>query len=151
MVTLHVSVWVEITTNAGKVRTYVSRSMWACELKFRNWSWPVQNTRHAPRERVSWNRQSESGQEYLDVTLNVSVWVEITDSACYSSCCWSRSTWACELKSLGFVWSRLSPLSRSTWACELKFELLKIYIIVLRHAPRERVSWNLKYLKYWKI
>ena len=77
-----------------------SRSTWACELKF----WKA--------------RQAERH----DVTLHVSVWVEIQilhrvrqrDNA-------SRSTWACELKCL---WVEI----RRTW--------------FPGHAPRERVSWN---------
>ena len=54
----------------------------------------------------------------------------------------SRSTWACELK-LESNWPPAkSPWSRSTWACELKLFSLKTASVALRHAPRERVSWN---------
>ena len=32
---------------------------------------------HAPRERVSWNMEKRENLENIDVTLHVSVWVEI--------------------------------------------------------------------------
>ena len=84
---------------------------------------------HAPRERVSWNNRTNF------VSCNVAT---------------SRSTWACELKLLDLMRYRHLWKSRSTWACELKFG---IYISLSKnssHAPRERVSWNLRYaLTIW--
>ena len=120
-VTLHVSVWVEIPVVIDVSTPTVSRSTWACELKY--WEClPI----------------PPCGQ----VTLHVSVWVEIELGENNSSCHKSRSTWACELKSTFFdstqeiychaprervSWNWYSLFkwvgvfsSRSTWACELK-------------------------------
>ena len=99
LVTLHVSVWVEIKIWLIKFRSLQSRSTWACELKLissGHWaptnghaprervSWNVPTNKlgikeecHAPRERVSWNTSAEKIAEKLAVTLHVSVWVEI--------------------------------------------------------------------------
>ena len=79
---------------------FLSRSTWACELKF------ILITDISTRGR--------------NVTLHVSVWVEIHS---------------------GFV-NPLGLVSRSTWACELKLRYGLRIDDVLRHAPRERVSWN---------
>ena len=146
--------------------TTSSRSTWACELKCscqrRRDTCPC----HAPRERVSWNSKGvyhrlkmvvtlhvsvwvEIGEagvlDYLSlVTLHVSVWVEIRHRLWLQFQWGSRSTWACELKlaQKGYKVFRLS--SRSTWACELKYTSLKRVITLISHAPRERVSWNVK-------
>ena len=100
IVTLHVSVWVEIVRSyicrleSGSRSTWAcelkssistefivslwSRSTWACELKWHLVDNVVYYNRHAPRERVSWNRTSQSFTGSLcHVTLHVSVWVEI--------------------------------------------------------------------------
>ena len=98
-VTLHVSVWVEISFRKWKQRTVSSRSTWACELKFSNRSFGIYTPSHAPRERVSWNERRSQHQENMQVTLHVSVWVEITISGTPTPTIRSRSTWACELKS----------------------------------------------------
>ena len=55
IVTLHVSVWVEIWDSSQAIRTFMSRSTWACELKFCTLSVISVDISHAPRERVSWN------------------------------------------------------------------------------------------------
>ena len=99
VVTLHVSVWVEISFRKWKQRTVSSRSTWACELKFSNRSFGIYTPSHAPRERVSWNERRSQHQENMQVTLHVSVWVEITISGTPTPTIRSRSTWACELKS----------------------------------------------------
>ena len=120
-VTLHVSVWVEISVYPVKVNARTSRSTWACELKWKictqsfktlrsrstwacelKWSTGLagdSHKSHAPRERVSWNP----------------VWA---------------ITWHCV------------STSRSTWAFELKFPYTPLKSTPVRHAPRERVSWN---------
>ena len=78
MVTLHVSVWVEMEYDEGTIE--------------------VENG-HAPRERVSWNCKLDAYQQDLDgVTLHVSVWVEISVVWIFRLEFLSRSTWACELK-----------------------------------------------------
>ena len=57
------------------------------------------------------------------VTLHVSVWVEIFQIMYALLHRRSRSTWACELK-LERCWETETELqSRSTWACELKYRL----------------------------
>ena len=123
MVTLHVSVWVEMfQCQTQKVRCK-SRSTWACELKCRNWGRTYRGRSHAPRERVSWNL----GNLYQLQNRYT-----------------SRSTWACELKlstkiilptlsshaprervSWNFYFHphKMNLLSRSTWACELKYTI----------------------------
>ncbi len=148
--------------------------------------------RHAPRERVSWNWQSSSKKwkharsrstwacelkfwkarqaERHDVTLHVSVWVEIQilhrvrqrDNA-------SRSTWACELKCLWVEIRRTwfpghAPRERVSWnpfqTCQHSVECVTLHVSVwvemttwkswqifsVSHAPRERVSWNAWYV-----
>ena len=59
-------------------------------------------------------------QQFLKVTLHVSVWVE--------------------MKSMNIHIKRI--MSRSTWACELKSEKIQHLRRQTGHAPRERVSWN---------
>ena len=123
LVTLHVSVWVEIVSRALPLYLNTSRSTWACELKFSvhslcdnwiarhaprervSWNWIIyvlfrKRHCHAPRERVSWNEEIKESKRKEAVTLHVSVWVEI-------------------------IYSK--------WPHE----------VVESHAPRERVSWNL--------
>ena len=165
-VTLHVSVWVEMTFLL-LLLTFLRR--------------------HAPRERVSWNVLIRLKFAQRGVTLHVSVWVEMTNSngkpflftghaprervSWNNYCkiivavfCSSRSTWACELKSailfitilvsnvtlhmsvwveITFIFQmRVNLASRSTWACELKYLVSCLFFLSCRHAPRERVSWN---------
>ena len=120
-VTLHVSVWVEISIPLIVLGLAKSRSTWACELKFVNAVFHVLKS----------------------VTLHVSVWVEISSLTPAVWVFQSRSTWACELKYGCFryynqkqvvtlhvsVWveiqysssSFVNAVSRSTWACELKY------------------------------
>ena len=145
----------------------LSRSTWACELKFdksdsfindsshaprERVSWNNEQNfkvatlqRHAPRERVSWNEKFPTIETIFDVTLHVSVWVEICELyVCRNGAgvtlhvsVWveihhsvllfyrhtSRSTWACELKCAWEPFPRWPIPSRSTWACELKWFL----------------------------
>ena len=77
----------------------MSRSTWACELKFHFVGDVVNARRHAPRERVSWNTNSQK----LNQTLNS-----------------SRSTWACELKlrdsvTANNVFVSHAPRERVSW------------------------------------
>ena len=77
LVTLHVSVWVEIEEEMLRVSMGESRSTWACELKlYTIFSFWILNG-HAPRERVSWNFPPQFVLYHLCVTLHVSVWVEM--------------------------------------------------------------------------
>ena len=143
-VTLHVSVWVEISIKvAGNGTLQESRSTWACELKctvvssHRNWY------SHAPRERVSWNWFCRNFQNQRYVTLHVSVWVEITLNCTLNQNIRSRSTWACELKLVTTQWQCLT--SQVTLHVSVWVEMHHIYknnSNIRRHAPRERVSWN---------
>ena len=165
-VTLHVSVWVEmiLITALGlffcghaprervswnrestqRIFTRMSRSTWACELKFKDlsiwvnalmtsrstWACELKSfysdretkiTRHAPRERVSWNViLSLLTKNFWKVTLHVSVWVEIWIFLRWNQFIASRSTWACELKYKVHSQTNERKKSRSTWACELK-------------------------------
>ena len=100
IVTLHVSVWVEIFNAKSKsshVLVTLHVSVWV-EMKL--------FTVFTSAEMV---------------TLHVSVWVEIQKFVANSWLFSSRSTWACELKCNIFTIYCLSLSSRSTWACELKF------------------------------
>ena len=122
LVTLHVSVWVEILFLLCYPKNMVSRSTWACELKYANsvfalCVYPV--TLHVSVWveilRVYWKLMM------MLVTLHVSVWVEmmITQKGIFVK--QSRSTWACELKLNIHVFIVDDLKSRSTWACELKY------------------------------
>ena len=98
-VTLHVSVWVEITEkNFFKTGTKVTLhvSVWV----------EISQIMYALLHHY--------------VTLHVSVWVEIVNWKKVECTARSRSTWACELKCIIFI--KIVPVfaSRSTWACELK-------------------------------
>ena len=144
VVTLHVSVWVEISiiTDLGTHQVVTLHvSVWV-EILCRVCKVPSET-----------------------VTLHVSVWVEMCHYKCNSCRGWSRSTWACELKLRKSIIISLRELSRSTWACELKLSCKDLYrsynlsrstwACELKlgrgkhkrkrkgHAPRERVSWNL--------
>ena len=77
-VTLHVSVWVEIFNASSTTIEGVSRSTWACELKCVYNDLGLSSLCHAPRERVSWNKELSMWVNKLMVTLHVSVWVEIS-------------------------------------------------------------------------
>ena len=77
IVTLHVSVWVEIHVYVTILWYFRSRSTWACELKFPVWPLLSEYSSHAPRERVSWNVFMSFNSPLLNVTLHVSVWVEM--------------------------------------------------------------------------
>ena len=122
IVTLHVSVWVEMRISLWRRWRWWSRSTWACELKSSYSVVTLQPSSHAPRERVSWNLCHKCHTFIIDVTLHVSVWVEIARAAS--------------------LVSNISS-SRSTWACELKFLYRLLPSHIPSHAPRERVSWNL--------
>jgi len=76
-VTLHVSVWVEITFIFQMRVNLASRSTWACELKSPRTASPRCAAGHAPRERVSWNNRNRIFRGGKSVTLHVSVWVEM--------------------------------------------------------------------------
>ena len=207
-VTLHVSVWVEMLQRSLHSRCFLSRSTWACELKFSVYTFHCQKIRHAPRERVSWNcifwntivyskchaprervswnyskaceilygichapRERVSWNEKSvikdgveQVTLHVSVWVEISVlwfSQWLYAVTLHVSVWV-EIKVKKWkevnynvtlhvsVWvemenstnKRRIRMSRSTWACELKYTLMLKCFLWAGHAPRERVSWN---------
>ena len=149
IVTLHVSVWVEIVKLWQKCQVLVVTlhvSVWVEIYKY------------------------DASYFNDTVTLHVSVWVEIFVKAIANIILMSRSTWACELKLNGnyvygrtwevtlhvSVWVEITAiidifktlLSRSTWACELKYCQYKYYITIKSHAPRERVSWNDKIVNF---
>ena len=99
----------------------MSRSTWACELKWTTLDLP--QLEHVSRSTWACElklRSCLSRFSANSVTLHVSVWVEID-----------------RLAAVSMLYS-----SRSTWACELKFWLSLYYFYGVRHAPRERVSWN---------
>ena len=144
LVTLHVSVWVEILafvafdhcviSHAPRERvswnTFVfppkskqswSRSTWACELKYRGYD----RGNGRVLSRSTWACELKFVQAVSQtwtclVTLHVSVWVEIKLTEYRVQQLESRSTWACELKCIKFIHHTNTPPSRSTWACELK-------------------------------
>ena len=100
----------------------LSRSTWACELKWKLLNILRSITRHAPRERVSWNSTDTHTDGFFTE---------------------SRSTWACELK-LNYYEINLN-LAKVTLHVSVWVEMRKRPWNVhdrLGHAPRERVSWN---------
>ena len=126
-VTLHVSVWVEIQPLPNLHRLSASRSTWACELKLLCQHWWVFGqdvTLHVSVwvEIINEKKTHPRGSVTLhvsvwveifvkcvrllvkSVTLHVSVWVEIVFNVNHLKTSLSRSTWACELKSLTGWW-----------------------------------------------
>ena len=143
IVTLHVSVWVEIFCQWCFPCSYKSRSTWACELKLSVYVFGST----VSLSRSTWACELKFPLPVplclsFQVTLHVSVWVEI-----YHNFIWFVNI--CVTLHVS-VWVEISKvcldhmeeLSRSTWACELKFGLALQTIQASRHAPRERVSWN---------
>ena len=126
-VTLHVSVWVEIlcVTCAVEFMSHAPRERVSWNRKI--WSQSFKALCHAPRERVSWNAWYVMQIRELQV---------------------SRSTWACELKLKNSATQAEPIVSRSTWACELKYVKLWLVSRGFSHAPRERVSWNMFFTRY---
>ena len=121
-VTLHVSVWVEICGIAENIKGIASRSTWACELKsiFNICSFTSLLVTLHVSVWVEIHDRTRS-MAFSFVTLHVSVWVEIQKRASNHDDKGSRSTWACELKCKSCIQLNKNGLSRSTWACELKF------------------------------
>ena len=98
-----------------------SRSTWACELKSFYSDRETKITRHAPRERVSWNVQILFDFCHCQVTLHVSVWVEIVS-----------------VSIVVISESGHAPRERVSWNTKCIARLTR----ERSHAPRERVSWN---------
>ena len=101
---------------------WLSRSTWACELKFGL----ALHTIHASRSRSTWACELKS--------------VKICK---YGWGILSRSTWACELKSQQMIESERqvashAPRERVSWNNFWHYFTGRWYC----HAPRERVSWN---------
>ena len=168
VVTLHVSVWVEIQTRQDinrEIRVTLHVSVWVEMPVIATKSCIFDVTLHVS----VWVEMpfSCTPLKAVSVTLHVSVWVEISVSEDGTVVAKSRSTWACELKLktlIGWIWVQMSrstwacelkcctafphrpcSWSRSTWACELKLRYERTVFSPFRHAPRERVSWNLLY------
>ena len=144
----------------------MSRSTWACELKFMFFSSLHFLACHAPRERVSWNSGSisiktpEAGHAPRErVSWNCILYRKFC-SCRHSHAPRERVSWnfLVSIYSInkaghaprervswnflcGFVLCLL-VLSRSTWACELKSASAAKLSETNGHAPRERVSWN---------
>ena len=121
-VTLHVSVWVEIDHWLVSSCHSQSRSTWACELKCIKLHFRSKQSCHAPRERVSWNLGNS--YQLQNRCTSRSTWaceLKFVKNFTKISNTPSRSTWACELKLTAYTARALKKLSRSTWACELKY------------------------------
>ena len=109
--------------------------------------------------------------ENINVTLHVSVWVEMQKlCSLFSSVsghaprervswnleqlyndkhhAWSRSTWACELKYLRGLYVFLPKTSRSTWACELKS--IRAFLEISRASVTLHVSVWVEIIKIGK-
>ena len=121
----------------------VSRSTWACELKYQWYYLTVIYHCHAPRERVSWNNQNSRGgrvaychapRERVSWNIPVFSWnIWRCSHAPRERVSWNTFTSSPSLKQ-----SRHAPRERVSWN-RLK---LANFCRVRRHAPRERVSWN---------
>ena len=144
-VTLHVSVWVEMTfTILVKIRCVRhaprERVSWNKTRTVNN----LIAEGHAPRERVSWNLKPlttsvkvyESRSTWacelkfdndpstaivMKVTLHVSVWVEIQSEETTSLSATVTLHVSVWVEMLGLRGQVGTCTSRSTWACELKF------------------------------
>ena len=99
-------------------------------------------TRHAPRERVSWNYSLDVGSIYNIVTLHVSVWVEMLMTDIKPHLSWVTLHVSVWVEISIRAWAAVKVWSRSTWACELKCRSSSSIRPLDCHAPRERVSWN---------
>ena len=100
---------------------YVSRSTWACELKFDKSDSFINDTSHAPRERVSWNAYGEgSTYPYKGHAPR------------------ERVSWNENIYNFYICRNGHAPRERVSWNFK---GILKINDDV-SHAPRERVSWN---------
>ena len=100
---------------------------------------------------MSWNISQLEFCRKRPVTLHVSVWVEIGFQSSLTSFSLSRSTWACELKfTINHLYIKVIS-SRSTWACELKSHPQQALHWRKRHAPRERVSWNIPFVMPYRL
>ena len=144
-VTLHVSVWVEIRRPCRLPAWYPSRSTWACELKLSIISLPTvtrtsrstwacelkctdpYKSKKLYTSRSTWACELKSAlftasHIALQVTLHVSVWVEIRWflKSTVQGCCHA-------------------PRERVSW----NFLVSVTRLFLSSHAPRERVSWNL--------
>ena len=76
------------------------------------------------------------------VILLVRMWVEISllsDTRCLLP---SSSSWGCELKCYLCAKEEGNWKSSSSWGCELKWSRRGKSQMLLRHPPREDVSWN---------
>ena len=145
LVTLHVSVWVEIPFTHNNTIRPMSRSTWACELKYSvilKKHIPMRS--HAPRERVSWNAYDlAKGKFEESVTLHVSVWVEIHNTVCVHNrrgVTLHVSVWVEITNTLLEHIHITVTLHVSVWV-EIVFNC-DFKLVYYRHAPRERVSWN---------
>ena len=164
-VTLHVSVWVEMVYLTLKKSVLLSRSTWACELKWKICTQSFKTLCHAPRERVSWNSSISSNIFAMSVTLHVSVWVEIITFSYFNQSArrhaprervsWNRRYRPCKNRYAVTlhvsVWVEIlcqtiylkqepchAPRERVSW----NIFTAPAGILALGHAPRERVSWN---------
>ena len=137
------SVWVEIILYSDDFVFWLSRSTWACELKFNvRWNYMIVSS-HAPRERVSWNfcfhRHKMTKFRHAPrerVSWNFKGILKIDEDTSHAPR--ERVSW----NHLSIPPFSAVPWSRSTWACELKLKTIAVPAPVVCHAPRERVSWN---------
>ena len=125
------------------VIVWVSRSTWACELKYIYDKSTTSCSGHAPRERVSWNWLILIMIGFVVVTLHVSVWVEI-EIRWYklnkktSHAPRERVSWNSNTSNNSNISNSHAPRERVSWNFQRRMCLQLEY----RHAPRERVSWN---------
>ena len=159
-VTLHVSVWVEILYLYYSTWCHVSRSTWACELKsFLNFV-----GRFSKLSRSTWACELKLPDHQVsrlnfEVTLHVSVWVEIHLKYCplrflLSHAPRERVSWNICVVYMPFcqnvtlhvsVWVEIQQIfyfhhvdmSRSTWACELKLSSMNSPLFL----PLSRSTW----------
>ena len=127
------------------LRQIRSRSTWACELKFPVWPLLSEYSKgHAPRERVSWNLTNLIVLSMIQVTLHVSVWVEILviRTSCKTAVVTLHvSVWVEILGGITYGKIHRVTLHVSVWVEILIAGTLSFGIA--SHAPRERVSWNI--------
>ena len=125
IVTLHMSVWVEMSKWCKEDFDTSSRSTWACELKFL--TMPKKTT--IRKSRSTWACELKS---FCSVKLE-----SLSGHAPHERVSWNVERWWYHEQSKSHA-----PHERVSWNCcqqEMQFQLP-------RHAPHERVSWNLSFI-----
>ena len=143
-VILLVRMWVEIYYGRYSWKPGTSSSSWGCELKYGN-----DESRSAWFSVILLVRMWVEMINRPNLVINVSVillvrmWVEISNTIVSSNLISSSSSWGCELKCCWPSWSDIRRKVILLVRMWVEIEILILYFHrILRHPPREDVSWN---------